>query len=169
MNEGPLHHLFSKQQRAFFAEHAPDGLGLEHLAVLGPVTCSSSSTSRRDMGASSWRSCGSIPTAPESSSFPPSASRPRPSTWLYGPRLSERAWRQPLRGAADEDPDGARVLQRTTVRIVPGGPSAAAGLAVSPDSESVATTISRRFQNGSRSRSTGRRKERKDMATDLFN
>ena len=38
VNEGPLHNLFSKQQRAFFAEHAPDGLGLEQLAVLGRVT-----------------------------------------------------------------------------------------------------------------------------------
>jgi len=33
----PVHKLFSKQQRAFFAEHAPDGLGLDDLAVLGPI------------------------------------------------------------------------------------------------------------------------------------
>jgi len=33
----PLHKLFSKPQRAFFAEHAPDGMGLDDLAVLGPV------------------------------------------------------------------------------------------------------------------------------------
>jgi hypothetical protein len=36
--EHPLHSLFSKQQRAFFAEHAPDGLDLDTLEVLGPVT-----------------------------------------------------------------------------------------------------------------------------------
>ncbi len=29
--------LFSKQQRAFFAEHAPSGLGLEDLRLLGPI------------------------------------------------------------------------------------------------------------------------------------
>jgi hypothetical protein len=29
--------LFSKEQRAFFAEHAPDGVGLDDLAVLGPI------------------------------------------------------------------------------------------------------------------------------------
>jgi hypothetical protein len=29
--------LFSKEQRAFFAEHAPDGLTLDSLAVLGPI------------------------------------------------------------------------------------------------------------------------------------
>jgi hypothetical protein len=33
----PLSKLFSKPQRAFFAEHAPDGIGLDDLSVLGPV------------------------------------------------------------------------------------------------------------------------------------
>jgi hypothetical protein len=33
----PLRKLFSKEQRALFAEHAPDGLELEDLAVLGPI------------------------------------------------------------------------------------------------------------------------------------
>jgi hypothetical protein len=32
-----LSKLFSKPQRAFFAEHAPDGVELDDLAVLGPV------------------------------------------------------------------------------------------------------------------------------------
>ena len=32
-----LRKLFSKQQRAFFAEHAPDGLEIEDLSVLGPI------------------------------------------------------------------------------------------------------------------------------------
>jgi hypothetical protein len=36
--EDPLHKLYSKGQRAFFAEHAPDGVELDDLAVLGPVT-----------------------------------------------------------------------------------------------------------------------------------
>jgi hypothetical protein len=30
--------LYSKAQRAFYADHAPDGLGLDDLAVLGPIT-----------------------------------------------------------------------------------------------------------------------------------
>jgi hypothetical protein len=30
--------LFSKQQRAFFATHAPEGIGLDDLSVLGPLT-----------------------------------------------------------------------------------------------------------------------------------
>ena len=33
----PLRQLFTKTQRAFYAEHAPDGLGLDDLAILGPI------------------------------------------------------------------------------------------------------------------------------------
>jgi hypothetical protein len=33
----PIRKLFSKPQRAFFAAHAPDGVGLDDLSVLGPV------------------------------------------------------------------------------------------------------------------------------------
>jgi hypothetical protein len=32
-----LRKLFSKEQRAFFSEHAPDGIGLDELSVLGPI------------------------------------------------------------------------------------------------------------------------------------
>ena len=32
-----IHKLFSKQQQAFFASHAPEGLGLDDLAILGPI------------------------------------------------------------------------------------------------------------------------------------
>jgi hypothetical protein len=34
----PIRKLFSKQQRALFAEHAPEGVGLDDLSVLGPIT-----------------------------------------------------------------------------------------------------------------------------------
>jgi hypothetical protein len=33
----PLRKLFSKEQRAFFATHAPEGIGLDDLSVLGPI------------------------------------------------------------------------------------------------------------------------------------
>ena len=33
----PLRKLFSKEQRAFFATHAPEGVGLDDLTVLGPI------------------------------------------------------------------------------------------------------------------------------------
>ena len=35
--ERPLRKLFSKEQRAFYAEHAPDGLALDDLSTLGPI------------------------------------------------------------------------------------------------------------------------------------
>ena len=34
----PVRKLFTKAQRALFTEHAPDGLGMDDLRVLGPVT-----------------------------------------------------------------------------------------------------------------------------------
>jgi hypothetical protein len=34
----PLRKLFSKEQRAFYAEHAPEGLILDDLTVMGPLT-----------------------------------------------------------------------------------------------------------------------------------
>jgi hypothetical protein len=33
----PLHKLFSKEQRPFFAAHAPEQVGLDDLAILGPI------------------------------------------------------------------------------------------------------------------------------------
>ena len=35
--ERPLRKLFSKEQREFFAAHAPDGLTIDDLSVLGPI------------------------------------------------------------------------------------------------------------------------------------
>jgi hypothetical protein len=35
--EHPIHKLFSNHQRAFYDSHAPEGIGLDDLSVLGPV------------------------------------------------------------------------------------------------------------------------------------
>jgi hypothetical protein len=35
---GPLRRLFSKEQRRFLASHAPEGVALDHLSILGPIT-----------------------------------------------------------------------------------------------------------------------------------
>jgi hypothetical protein len=35
--ERPVSELFSKEQRAFYEAHAPDGIGLDDLTALGPV------------------------------------------------------------------------------------------------------------------------------------
>ena len=37
LSEGRIRSFFSKEQRAFFAEHAPEGLELDDLSVLGPI------------------------------------------------------------------------------------------------------------------------------------
>jgi len=38
LGEKPLRKVFSKEQRALYAEHAPEGLELDDLAILGPIT-----------------------------------------------------------------------------------------------------------------------------------
>ena len=35
--KGPIRKLYSKEQRALYAEHAPDGLALDDLSILGPI------------------------------------------------------------------------------------------------------------------------------------
>jgi hypothetical protein len=35
--EAPIRKLFSKEQRAFYTAHAPEGLGLDELTALGPI------------------------------------------------------------------------------------------------------------------------------------
>jgi hypothetical protein len=37
LGKKPLHKLFTKGQRAFFAEHAPEGIDLDDLSILGPM------------------------------------------------------------------------------------------------------------------------------------
>lgn len=37
LGERPVRKLFSKGQRAFFAEHAPEGIELDELSILGPM------------------------------------------------------------------------------------------------------------------------------------
>ena len=79
--ERPFRKLFSKEQRAFYAEHAPEGMGLDDLsdarADLRPqarIHAGGSST------AGSWPRCGCTRTARACSSSRRGASRPRRST-----------------------------------------------------------------------------------------
>ena len=37
LGERPVRKLFSKEQQAFYAAHAPQGVGLDDLAILGPI------------------------------------------------------------------------------------------------------------------------------------
>ena len=74
--------LFTKPQRRFYEQHAPAGLALDDLAVLGPIFVLKL---KLDAGGlrpqTSARRCGSIPTARGSSSCRPSAARRRCSRW----------------------------------------------------------------------------------------
>jgi hypothetical protein len=48
--ERPLKKLFTKEQRALFAEHTPQGVGLSDLAVLGPIPVLKLKMSPKAMG-----------------------------------------------------------------------------------------------------------------------
>jgi hypothetical protein len=68
MGDKPLRKLFSKEQRAFYAEHAPDGLALDDLVALGPIFVLKLKGTPSPTGARwSW-SCGCTPTGLASSS-----------------------------------------------------------------------------------------------------
>ena len=38
LGEKPIRKLYTKDQRAFYEEHAPDGPALDELSILGPIT-----------------------------------------------------------------------------------------------------------------------------------
>jgi hypothetical protein len=46
----PIRRLFSKDQRAFYAEHAPDGVGLDDLSIFGPINVFKLKFSPKDFG-----------------------------------------------------------------------------------------------------------------------
>ncbi len=48
--ERPISKLFSKSQLAFFTEHAPTGLGLDDLAVLGPIFVLKAKVQPKELG-----------------------------------------------------------------------------------------------------------------------
>ena len=50
LGKSPAKKLFSKEQRAFFAAHAPAGLTLDELAVLGPIFVLKQNFEPRELG-----------------------------------------------------------------------------------------------------------------------
>jgi hypothetical protein len=65
----PLRKLFSKEQQALFADHAPDGIALDDLAVLGPIFVLKLKLSPQGYErASWWPRCGSTRTTRQFSS-----------------------------------------------------------------------------------------------------
>ena len=87
--ERPIRKLFSKPQRAFYQQHAPEGLGLDDLTSWGRSPCSSSSSPPRTCGGGWWPSCGCTRTGSGSWSCRPSAPQARPSR---SPPRRGRSW-----------------------------------------------------------------------------
>jgi hypothetical protein len=55
--------LYSKEQRAFFTAHAPDGIGLEDLSVLGRITVANSNSRPRGTAVGWSPCCGFTPAS----------------------------------------------------------------------------------------------------------
>ena len=92
----PLRKLFSKEQRAFFADARAERLELDDLAVLGPIFVLKLKFAPDGLRrASSSPRCGSTRTSRASSSCRPSACRPRRSRSRGDARLPDRARRRP--------------------------------------------------------------------------
>ena len=73
LGQRPIRKLFSKEQRAFYADHAPEGLELDDLSILGPIFVLKLKFTPKGSTAGWSPRCGSTPTARGSSSSRPSA------------------------------------------------------------------------------------------------
>ena len=93
----PLRKLFSKEQRAFFTAHAPKGLTIDELSILGPILVLKLKLKPRISVDPSLSSCGSTPTVHEWSSSRPRPARPRTSRprWQLAPSSAPRESRCP--------------------------------------------------------------------------
>ena len=107
----PLRKLFSKAQRAFFAEHAPEGVTLDDLAVLGPIFVLKLKLAPQTFGR---RIVAEMWLYPDGSRIVELSTKCLPGEGLD---VAERAARVPVveghpdrRRAGDEDQDGAGVL-----------------------------------------------------------
>ena len=110
VGERPVRTLFTKQQRAFLAEHAPEGVGIEDLDVLGPINVLKLKFAPRDYGRRLVAELWLYPDARGSSSCPPSAHRPSFRGRREDQGLPQRTRSGSDRRAADEDQVRARVL-----------------------------------------------------------
>ena len=75
----PLKKLLTREQRELYKAHAPGGVGLGELSVLGPIMVLKLKAPPVAFHAGWWPSCGSTRTTRASSSFRPSARRTTPS------------------------------------------------------------------------------------------
>ena len=104
--------LFSKEQRALYEAHAPEGLALDDLAVLGPILVLKLKRTPKGFGrplvAEVW-------AYPDGSRILELSTKCEPHRGVRGrgrgAGVPRRARGRARRRAGDEDPDGARVLR----------------------------------------------------------
>ena len=109
----PLRKLFTKEQRAFYAAHAPEGLALDDLSTLGPIFVLKVKFAPPELG----RKVVAEAVALSRRLAPARAlDQVRPGRGVPGlgrdPRLPDRAGHRHERRPGDEDAQGARVLRR---------------------------------------------------------
>ena len=101
----PIRKLFTKEQRAFFDDHAPEGIELDDLALLGPIFVLKLKFAPRGLRPARWSPrCGSTRTGPASWSCRPSARRARRSRSPPSTRVPHHPGHRRQRRAADQDP-----------------------------------------------------------------
>ena len=117
----PIRKLFSKPQRSFFATHAPEGLELDDLLVLGPITAFKLKVLpaglERKLAVELW-------LYPDGSRIMELSTKCAPADWFEATTQARDhllgARREPLRRAGREDAHRAGVLRRSARLIHPG-------------------------------------------------
>jgi hypothetical protein len=104
----PLRKLFSKEQRAFYAEHAPAETAIDDLAILGPIFVLKLKSAPGERGRRLVTEMWLYPDGSRDVGGLPGRRRIA--------RPPRRARHRPLRRAADEDPQGAGLLLQAAAR-----------------------------------------------------
>ena len=103
--------LFSKEQRALYAAHAPDGLALEDLAILGPIMVVKLKFAPKDF---KRKLVAELWLYPDNTMLLELSTKCTPEeAFEVGHRAAgvpDEPRRRPLGRAGDEDEEGARVL-----------------------------------------------------------
>jgi hypothetical protein len=95
--------LHSKQQRAFYAAHAPEGLAMDDLSVLGPVNVMKLKFTPKGSAGGWWPSCGCTRMGSGSWSCRPNAHQGRASRSADGWVLPAPGPVHPVGREADQD------------------------------------------------------------------
>ena len=108
----PLRKLFSKEQRRFLDAHAPDGVELDELSVLGPIFVLKLKWSPRELGRPLVAEMWLYPDGSRILELSTKCATDRAGAGRgRGARVPGREGRRHLGRAADEDEDRARVLR----------------------------------------------------------